>query len=229
MCLRRYLVGSLVGKLLSFVVLGLLPLVAIFIVAAPNASAQTSSTCSKSERPYIVMAGDTLSGIGDRYDTSWSALATDNHILNANLIYRGQTICIVVHGAARSIPKPVHNNPAPIQNTPAQPVPVQPTSVPPPATPQPTPVSSGNIPAMINAAFGSYGPGAINVATCESGLNPNAYNPSGASGLFQIMPGTWARTSEAGQSPFNAAANIAAAHEIFVRDGYSWREWSCQP
>jgi len=82
---------------------------------------------------------------------------------------------------------------------------------------------------MIDSAFGAYGPGAINVARCESGLNPNAYNASGAAGLFQIMPGTWAGTSEAGQSPFNAAANIAAAHQIFVRDGYSWREWTCQP
>jgi hypothetical protein len=50
-----------------------------------------------------------------------------------------------------------------------------------------------------------------------------------AEGVFQILPATWAGTSQAGQSEFNAYANILAAHEIFVRDGYSFREWVCQP
>lgn len=82
---------------------------------------------------------------------------------------------------------------------------------------------------VIRGAFGADADQAIRVAECESGLNPNAYNPSGATGLFQIMPGTWAGTSEAGASPYNAQANALAAHEIFVRDGHSWREWTCQP
>lgn len=224
MCLRRYLVGSLVGKFLICGVLGLLPLVAIFIVTSHDASAHTRTTCSQSEHTYIVVGGDTLSGIGNRYSTSWSALASDNQIVNPNLIYTSQTLCIPVHGAARSVPKQVQNSSARTYSTPTRPKSVT-TSV----TPQPVSASSGSIEDMINQAFGSYGPGAINVARCESGLNPNAYNPSGAAGLFQIMPSTWAGTSEAGQSPFNAAANIAAAHEIFVRDGYSWREWTCQP
>jgi hypothetical protein len=224
MCLRRYFVGSLVGKFLICVVFGLLPLVATFIVTVPDASAHTGITCSEGERAYIVVGGDTLSRIGDRYGTSWSALASDNDIANPNLIYASQTLCIPVHGAARSVPKQVQNSSARTYSTPTRPKNVT-TYV----TPQPTPASSGSIEAMINQAFGSYGPGAINVARCESGLNPDAYNASGAAGLFQIMPSTWARTSEAGQSPFNAAANIAAAHEIFVRDGYSWREWTCQP
>src|SRR5690348_14037076 len=37
MCLRQYLVGSLVGKFLICVVLGLLPLVAILIATTPGA------------------------------------------------------------------------------------------------------------------------------------------------------------------------------------------------
>jgi|SRR5579884_1537118 len=223
-CLRKYLVGSLVGKFLICVVLGVIPLVTISIVTAPHASAYSNTTCPAGEHPYIVVKGDTLSGIGNRYGARWSALASDNDIVNPNLIYTGRTLCIPVHGAARIVPKPVqkstattYSNPTP-QNT-----------VTPPVTVTPQPVPSGSIESMIDSVFGSYGPGAINVARCESGLNPNAYNPSGAAGLFQIMPGTWATTSEAGQSPFNAAANIAAAHEIFVRDGYSWREWTCQP
>lgn len=84
---------------------------------------------------------------------------------------------------------------------------------------------------MIYQVFGStYGPGAVNVAMCESTMNPNAYNGAlGASGLFQIIPSTFASTSYAGQSVFDPMVNIEAAHEIFVRDGYSWSEWSCQP
>ena len=226
MCLRRYIVGSLVGKSFICVALGLLSLVATFLVVAPTANAQMRTTCSKNERTYTVVSGDTLSGIGYRYGVDWPALALRNHIANPDLIYVDQTICIIAHGAAKSVPKQVQNSQTTTSNTPA---PAQPTSVTPPAPPQPTAASSGSIADMINAAFGSYGPGAINVATCESGLNPNAYNPSGASGLFQIMPDTWASTLEAGQSPFNAAANIAAAHEIFVRDGFSWSAWTCQP
>jgi hypothetical protein len=82
----------------------------------------------------------------------------------------------------------------------------------------------------IESVFGGYGDQAVRVARCESGLNPNAYNASsGASGLFQLLRSTWSRTSYAGQSPFNADANIHAAHEVFTRDGNSWREWSCKP
>jgi hypothetical protein len=88
---------------------------------------------------------------------------------------------------------------------------------------------------MIEQVFGPYAGQAINVARCESGFNPSAYNNipilgSHAQGVFQILyPVTWNGTSQAGASPYNARANIIAAHEIFVRDGYSWREWECQP
>jgi hypothetical protein len=89
--------------------------------------------------------------------------------------------------------------------------------------------------AIINQVFGPYGPAAIRVATCESDLNPNDYNPisvggSHAEGLFQILvPSTWRTTSQANRSPYDPWANTRAAHEIFVRDGYSWREWICKP
>jgi hypothetical protein len=120
-----------------------------------------------------------------------------------------------------------------------------PTATPrPTATPVPVvPSGGGSAPnpgtaAIINeidAVFGGYASGAIAVATCESGLNPNAWNPiaimgSHAEGIFQILyPITWDSTSEAGYSPYDANANILAAHEIFARDGNSWREWACQP
>jgi hypothetical protein len=99
------------------------------------------------------------------------------------------------------------------------------------------PQNSNGVQAMniIYQVFGAYGDQALHVAECESGLNPNATNVisiggSHAAGLFQILyPSTWYTTSQAGSSPYDAAANTRAAHDIFVRDGYSWREWTCQP
>lgn len=87
----------------------------------------------------------------------------------------------------------------------------------------------------IRSVFGPYSAGALNIARCESGFNPNAYNrtPVGgahAAGVFQILDtSTWRTTSYANQSPYNAYANIHAAYQIFSRDGHSWREWQCRP
>jgi len=112
-----------------------------------------------------------------------------------------------------------------------EPVKTYPTQV--PTIPYPTSSGKAAVIAMINQVFGSYTSGALNVARCESGFNPLAYNPisiggSHAEGVFQILyPSTWRGTSEASSSPYSAMANILAAHQIFLRDGYSWREWSC--
>ncbi len=110
------------------------------------------------------------------------------------------------------------------------PAPRRPAPAPRPVAPAAAPAPSGSIATQIRAVFGVYGNQAVAVATCESGLNPNAINSSsGASGLFQFLPSTWRTTSYAGYSPFNAWANIQAAHQVFQRDGNSWREWVCQP
>jgi len=121
---------------------------------------------------------------------------------------------------------------------------VQPPTPTPTATPKPKFVypSAGIDPgkqAVINdiiAVFGdSYAQGALNIAKCESGYDPNARNSypignSHASGVFQILyPSTWNTTSYAAYSPFDYDKNIHAAYEIFRRDGYSWREWQCKP
>ncbi|MBE3558438.1 MAG: hypothetical protein IMW89_04340 [Ktedonobacteraceae bacterium] len=99
-----------------------------------------------------------------------------------------------------------------------------------------SPHAANDITSMIHQVFGPYGDQAVRIAMCESSLNPGATNSisiggSHAAGLFQILyPSTWYTTSvgRAGLSPYDAAANIRAAHEIFVRDGYSWREWECR-
>ena len=66
----------------------------------------------------------------------------------------------------------------------------------------------------------------VRVARCESGLNRLAGNPSGASGLFQFMPGTWRTTPFGGQSIWSAKWQSLAAAWMF-RQGRSG-EWVCQ-
>ena len=68
---------------------------------------------------------------------------------------------------------------------------------------------------------------ACQVLVCESGGNPFAYNPSGASGLFQFMPGTWESTTgtPAPASAYPPDHQIAAAGVLYGRSG--WAPWSC--
>lgn len=84
---------------------------------------------------------------------------------------------------------------------------------------------------IINDAFAPLGPAAvqwaINVAYCESRYHPNSVNSSsGASGLFQFMPGTWGGTPWASQSPFDPVANAQAAAWLYNR--YGPGRWTCQ-
>ena len=44
---------------------------------------------------YTVVAGDTLSAIANRYGTTYQKIASDNGILNPNLIYPGQVLKII--------------------------------------------------------------------------------------------------------------------------------------
>ncbi len=142
-----------------------------------------------------------------------------------NTAIRGE----VIGSEILSVPRQIASTPPPAPKP--QPVKIYPTQV--PTVPVPTSPGQAAVIAMINQVFGSYAAGALQVARCESGFNPLAYNPisiggSHAEGIFQILyPSTWRGTSEASSSPYSAMANILAAHQIFVRDGYSWREWSC--
>jgi len=182
-------------------------------VQAPTAYAASTNNCSQT---YTIVAGDTLSGIANRYHENWHTLATNNHITNPNRILIGEKLCL---SGTNTI---VTRTPATKTNTAIHSTKTVPLVF--------TQTSSAAIQSMISSVFGRYASGAIRIATCESGLNPAATNPySGAAGLFQIMPGTWRGTSQAGASPYNARANTIAAHDIFVRDGDSWREWTCQP
>ncbi|MFQ5523810.1 MAG: transglycosylase SLT domain-containing protein [Acidimicrobiia bacterium] len=78
---------------------------------------------------------------------------------------------------------------------------------------------------------------ALRIMDCESNGDPEAYNPySGASGLFQFIPSTWATTApKAGYpdaSPFEPEANTASAAWLANRYEqlglYYWLAWSCR-
>lgn len=79
---------------------------------------------------------------------------------------------------------------------------------------------------------------ALRIIQCESLGDPDAYNPySGASGLFQLLPGTWAviapKAGFSGVSVFDPEANTGAAawltayYESLGRD--PWTPWYCTP
>lgn len=78
---------------------------------------------------------------------------------------------------------------------------------------------------------------ALRIIDCESNGDPEAVNPySGAAGLFQFLPSTWATTSPKagyeGASPFDPEANIATAAWLanrYLELGYSyWHAWNCK-
>ena len=79
---------------------------------------------------------------------------------------------------------------------------------------------------------------ALSIIQCESLGDPDAYNPySGAAGLFQFIPGTWAVTSVkagfGGASVFDPVANVASA--AWLTSYYQalgmdpWKPWHCVP
>jgi hypothetical protein len=93
------------------------------------------------------------------------------------------------------------------------------------------PGSVGQIQAIILDAFAPLGAAAqswaLRVAKCESNYNPYAVNKaSGASGLFQFLPSTWAFTPEHASSVFDPTANAQAAEWLYARDGPS--QWQCK-
>jgi hypothetical protein len=51
---------------------------------------------------------------------------------------------------------------------------------------------------------------ALAIAHVESNLNPDAHNPSGAHGLFQMMPATWSQYAEPGADPNDPGAQAKA-------------------
>jgi len=99
--------GSFVGKLSAVALLGVLCLSITLGLNVGSAHAQSPTTCNGGDRTYVVVSGDTLSGIAYRFGTSRVSLASHNHIANPSFIYVNQVICIPGGG---SVNNAVHTN-----------------------------------------------------------------------------------------------------------------------
>lgn len=136
-------------------------------------------------------------------------------------------------GAAPWIPTPTPTpRPTPTPAPPAGgrgPLPYGPLP-PPPRQPNP---GAAVVQSYIRQVFGQWSGQALAVANCESGYDPNAWNPyellnSHAAGVFQILyTSTWAETPYWSDNPFDYRLNIQGAYWLFSRDGHTWREWAC--
>jgi predicted nucleic acid-binding Zn-ribbon protein len=104
----------------------------------------------------------------------------------------------------------------------------------PPAEPPPPTLAPPRavVIALIRDRFASRGARTTDVALCvaerESNFDPLVVNPAtGAAGVFQFMPSTWASLSEmagwSGASVFDARANVAVAAWTVAH--YGWHPW----
>jgi N-acetylmuramoyl-L-alanine amidase len=118
---QKYSAGSFVGKLSVVAMLGVLFVCITLGLNVGSAHAQSQTVCSSGDRTYVVVSGDTLSGIAYRFGTNWGNLASHNHIANPSLIYANQVICIpsaktvnsVVHASTSKTNVPLNNISAP--------------------------------------------------------------------------------------------------------------------
>lgn len=81
--------------------------------------------------------------------------------------------------------------------------------------------TSGPVHDLIVRIFGPAAPAALAVASRESGCFAGAHNPSGASGVFQLMKFWWDGSSSFGWvfDPFDAYENVSHAKLIYDYEG----------
>ena len=189
-----------------------------------------ASTIVASAESYTVKAGDTLSEIAESKKTTVERLVELNKISNPDFIMTGQVLEL---GDLKDVAKQTTSAPAVSPATPAVPAPVTPAA--PVATETPViaatsdysayssdvVLANGNTP----GAVGSYAAARMaemtgvsastweNIIARESNGQVDAYNPSGASGLFQTMPG-WGSTA-------TVEDQIQAAYRAYSAQGLS--------
>jgi resuscitation-promoting factor RpfC len=179
------------------------------LAAVKTAAASTWVTRGRHAAPrsvYTVVAGDTLSAISGRFcgtAADYPSLAAASGITNPNLIYSGQAIKLRCHHSVSAPPAPSASasddaaSGSSAGSDTAAPAPAQPAQV--------APIGM--------SAFESC------VISHESGGNPAAVNPSsGAGGLFQFLPSTWAGLGYAGAYPGGAqTAPVSVQEAAFAK------------
>jgi hypothetical protein len=183
---------------------------------------------------YTVRSGDSISGVASRRCDAardWTGIYAASRAKgwtakNANYLTSGQHLfiaCFYDAGQLKYAPKP-----------------------PPPPRPairvlsrvHHASVSSSAAPAYVSSGVYSYGAlealwesaggpawaasRAAEIAECESGGNPGAYNPSGATGLWQILGSVVAGNLD------NAFTNALNAVSKFRASGDTFAQWVCQ-
>jgi LysM repeat protein len=176
-----------------------------------DAAASTWVTQGRHAAPrsvYTVVSGNTLSGISARFcgtPADYPNLAAASHISNPDIIYVGEGVKLKCHHAVPPPPPPANASDDAAQSsggssasTQPQPQPQQPSQ----------PASTSGM-----SAFESC------VISRESGGNPQAFNPSsGAGGLFQFLPSTWASLGYAGAYPGGAqTAPVGVQEAAFAK------------
>jgi hypothetical protein len=172
------------------------------LLAGVRTRALSYNVAAATALTYRVHAGDSLSVIARReygHASQWPALWWINRhaIANPAALPAGLVLklspkpVVTAHLAAlavAAIPKP---KPAPAAAPAAVPVSSQAPAPAPQPAPQPVAgiYSYSALEALWVSAGGPAGVEATmaTIAECESGGNPNAYNPSGASGIWQIL------------------------------------------
>jgi LysM repeat protein len=159
---------------------------------------------------YTVLPGDTLSAISTRFcgtAADYPALAAASGIADPNVIDAGQHIKLDCHHAAA--PATTASN---ADDSAASAPSASTTSAQAPA--QQAPAQSASTSGM--SAFESC------VISRESGGNPAAVNPSsGAGGLFQFLPSTWAALGYASSYPGGAQTAPVSVQEAAFAQEYA--------
>lgn len=164
---------------------------------------------------HVVQPGETLSSIAAKeYGRAdyWTVIYRANKALigpNYSAISAGWRLKIVKHTGS---PPPAPAPPAPPPASPAPPAPPvsSPSSSAPAASAPAAPAASTTVSTSGMSAFQAC------VIARESGGNPSAVNPSsGAGGLYQFLPSTWAALGHSGL-PQNAS--VAEQNQAFQQE-----------
>jgi LysM repeat protein len=207
------------------------PDLAAMKIAGPRFVVKKVHHAARHSSAYTVISGDTLSGISARFCGSaadYPSLAAASGITNPDVIYAGQAIKLNCHAAvpAPAAPAPrravdrdhharatAHADASAARRAPHRPRHAR-------------PAGGGGFSTAGMAAFESC------VISRESGGNPRAVNPvSGAGGLFQFLPSTWAGLGFASSYPGGAqtapvGVQEAAFARLFAEAGTSpWRPY----